>query len=278
MINEVFQHCQGSRIRPLKILQDEQNPGAATEDIDHAQHPLAEHDRRLSRSSLRPVPLRYQPAKRRPIWGKLSIVGNTSLSKGGKQRLRQRLIGGRLPVANRSTGEHHPTTTPCLLHHLANQPGLPDAGLAHQEDRAAAGRAQPSGQDLQFRAATDQRFAQERHHSMSLAHRVPTPTEQIVRRLARVARPRRPPRRDQRPRHRYLRHRRLGTPTDPPPAHRVSEDVAQMPQRLAGGVGSSRSRPAFGGSDRRHMDRSFELVEDVAHVGQRVPGVEPRFG
>jgi hypothetical protein len=155
MINEVFQNGQRFRIRPLQILQDEQNPGAATEDTDHVQHPLAEHDRRLSRSSLRPTPLRYQPAKRRPIWDQLSIVGNTSLSKAGKQRLRQRLIGRRLPAANRSAGEHHPTTTPCRLHHLANQPGLPDAGLAHQEDRAAAGRVQPSGQSLQFRAATD---------------------------------------------------------------------------------------------------------------------------
>ena len=27
-----------------------------------------------------------------------------------------------------------------------------------------------------------------------------------------------------------------------------------------------------------HMEWIFELVEDVPHVGQRVPGVEPRFG
>jgi hypothetical protein len=129
----------------MQIFQDQQATLLGGQPAQQPQQPFTEQHRRIETWGwFTWQPLRHQPPQRgkeRPQAGQGHLVPATQAAENG---LGQRTERHRHPTGHRPTAQHRQPGQPRLVAELANQPRLTDAGLTHDEVRAALTGAHPA--------------------------------------------------------------------------------------------------------------------------------------
>lgn len=176
-VGEVADHRQRLRVRPVQILQHEQAPGGTAEHPEKPDHRFADEHGGVVGAVGRVArpPVRHKPGELGAEAGQLACVGRLLPSARLEQGLAQRTERERGPGRDGTAGRHEKAAIGGERCCLPGQPGLADAGLAHQSGEPASTvgcvRDEPDEGCQLFRPADDHRTEDTVHREQCGPHR-----------------------------------------------------------------------------------------------------------